>query len=309
MSELRASAENPKSRGLSVLGASAAEPPEPSIGHGENGRVLVVDDERLLETLFEAASAVKEALSGLSDWRAAGERPDQYHLDLVADAAAVEVLHGAGLRVLSEESGVTGRDGAGDADDLLGAGDGDDLLVVLDPVDGSTNASLGIPWFATSLCVLDGHGARVAAVVNQSSGTRFDAVRGKGARRDGRRLAPSGCRKLDEAVIGVSGLPGHDPGWAQFRALGSAALDHCAVAEGVLDGYRVEGGSYLHGWDYLGGMLVCTEPGAAVGELDGRDLVPRDAGPRRPVAAATEELLVELVNSRQRSARTDQWRM
>ncbi len=31
-------------------------------------------------------------------------------------------------------------------------------MVVIDPVDGSTNASQGIPWFATSLCAVDAEG-------------------------------------------------------------------------------------------------------------------------------------------------------
>lgn len=241
-----------------------------------------MDDESLLEVLTEAARAVRSALSGLGDWRPGGSRPGQYHLDLVADAAALGVLHAAGLGVLSEESGVTGP---GEPE----------LLVVLDPVDGSTNASRGIPWFATSMCVLDGEGPRAALVVNQSSGVRYEAVRGGGARRDGRPISPSGCRELSEAVIGVSGYPGHHPGWSQFRALGSAALDHCAVAEGVLDGYRLVGGSWLHVWDYLGGMLVCAEAGAVVGELHGNDLVTRDDSLRSPVAAATPELLEGLL--------------
>jgi len=243
-----------------------------------------MDDEALLEVLTEAARAVRSALSGLGDWRESGSRPGQYQLDLVADAAALGVLHAAGFGVLSEESGVTGPGAP-------------ELLVVLDPVDGSTNASRGIPWFATSLCVVDGQGPRAALVVNQSSGVRYEAVRGGGARRDGRPISPSGCRELSEAVIGVSGYPGHHPGWSQFRALGSAALDHCAVAEGVLDGYRLVGGSWLHVWDYLGGMLVCAEAGAVVGELHGHDLVTRDDSERSPVAAATPDLLEGLLMS------------
>jgi myo-inositol-1(or 4)-monophosphatase len=247
-----------------------------------------MDDEALLEVLAEAARAVRSALDGLDDWRPAGTRPGQYRLDLVADAAALDVLHTAGLRVLSEESGVTGPAGVPE-----GAGQG--ILVVLDPVDGSTNASLGIPWFATSLCVLDGDGPRAALVVNQASGVHYEAVRGGGARRDGRLIAPSGCRKLSEAVVGISGLPERHPGWAQFRALGSAALDHCAVAEGALDGYLPVGGSSLYAWDYLGGMLVCTEAGAVVGELHGNELVARDDSRRWPAAAATPELLEGLL--------------
>lgn len=244
-----------------------------------------MDDEELLVVLEEAARAVAAALSELGDWRPAGDRPGQYRLDLVADAAALKVLHTAGLSVVSEESGLTGPEPRS----------ADGLLVVLDPVDGSTNASLGIPWYATSLCALDGDGPRVALVANLASGVRYEAVRGGGARRDGRPIAPSACRELSAAVVGISGFPRRHPGWAQFRAMGSAALDHCAVAEGTLDAYRLMGGSWLHGWDYLGGMLICTEAGAVVGELHGNELVVRDATRRSPVAAATAELLESLL--------------
>ena len=254
-----------------------------------------MDDSDLLELLFAAARAVRSSLSGVSDWRPHGNRPGQYRIDLVADAAALGVLHDAGLTVLSEESGLTAPGGTS-SPAPEGDAPADELLVVVDPVDGSTNASLGIPWYATSLCVLDSEGPRAALVVNQASGVRYEAVRGRGARRDGCPIATTGCRDLAKAVVGISGYPERQPGWAQFRALGSAALDHCAVAEGALDGYRVCGMSRLHGWDYLGGMLICIEAGGAAGELRGDDLVVRDASPRRPAAAATPELLESLLS-------------
>ena len=163
-----------------------------------------------------------------------------------------------------------------------------EVVVVIDPVDGSTNAARGIPWFATSLCAVDADGPRAAVVVNQASGIRFEAVRGGGARKDGVPIRPSGCRSLGEAIVGFSGYPQRYFGWSQCRMLGAAALDLCAVAEGVLDGYAVVGGSQLGSWDYLGGMLVCTEAGAVVGELGGRELVTLDHAARRtPVAAST----------------------
>ena len=249
-----------------------------------------MDDESLLAVLSAASQAVRVAIADVHDLRRPGTRPGQYALDLVADAAALPVLHDAGLAVLSEESGTTGPPDGPDGD----------LLVVLDPVDGSTNAAHGIPWFATSLCVVDDNGPRVALVENQASGERFEAIRGAGAWRDGRAVGPTSCHRLEEAVVGVSGLPGPRPGWAQFRALGSAALDHCAVAAGVLDAYLVVGGSTLRVWDYLGGLLVCTEAGAVVGELDGAALVVRDDEPRRPVAAATPELLGQLLCQKDR---------
>jgi myo-inositol-1(or 4)-monophosphatase len=120
-------------------------------------------------------------------------------------------------------------------------------------------------------------------------------VRGGGAERDGARIAPSGCADLGQAIVGISGFPGRHPGWAQFRALGAASLECCAVAEGVLDAYLVAGRSTLYGWDYLAGFLICAEAGAATGERDGAGLTVRDAGPRRPVVAATAALAEQLL--------------
>ena len=62
----------------------------------------------------------------------------------------------------------------------------------------------------------------------------------------------------------VSAVPPPDVGWAQYRAMGACALDLCAVADGVADGY-VDFGDEQHGlWDYLGGWLVCREAGVDV---------------------------------------------
>jgi fructose-1,6-bisphosphatase/inositol monophosphatase family enzyme len=76
-------------------------------------------------------------------------------------------------------------------------------------------------------------------------------------------------------------------------------LDLCAVADGTLDGY-VDCVHDAHGsWDYLGGLLICTEAGASVVDAEGRDLVVREHSARRtPVAAGSSALLSELLAAR-----------
>jgi len=235
-----------------------------------------VDAEAVVELIFQAANAVREALGHLEDWGPNPERPGQYRLDIDADRAALRVLRSAGLRVLSEESGWTsGRL---------------PFTAVVDPVDGSTNAHRGIPFFCTSICVFDTEGPWVGGVVDQTSGTRYHAVRGSGSWRDGVRMAPSGCADLGKAVLALSGLPNGVRSW-QSRSLGSAALELCAVADGTLDGFVLGKGVSLRSWDYLGGLLICVEAGAAVAELDGRDLWVATAEPRRPAAAGSSALL------------------
>ena len=253
-----------------------------------------MDDTELLQVLHDTATAVRGALDGLTDWGLAGTRPGQYRSDLAADEAALAVLGAAGLGAMSEESGPhdTGRD----------------VVVVLDPVDGSTNASRGLPWYATSLCAVDREGPRAALVVDQVSGQRFEATRGGGARVDGRPLVPSGCDAMEEAVVGLSGYPPRSLGWKQFRALGALALDLCAVAGGRLDAY-VDCSPDAHGaWDYLGGLLICREAGAVAVDAWGRELVTLDHAARRtPVAAATPALLERAVAARRAFIDEEPW--
>ena len=241
-----------------------------------------MSDDELVEALDATVGAVAEALAGVADRRAVTGRPGQYLLDVVTDEAAVEVLVGAGLGVVSEESGVHHP--------------GRDVIVVIDPVDGSTNASRGIPWFATSVCAVDADGPRAAVVVNQASGERFAAVRGAGATCDGRTVHPSACRDLDDAIVAVSGLPAAHWGWAQFRALGAAALDLCYVADGRLDGYVALSGG-LAPWDYLGALLVCREAGTDIVDAEGRPLVVLDHRARRGPVAAPPALLAQLLET------------
>ena len=234
----------------------------------------IADSDHVLADLHAAADAVAAALDGHADWGPSGNRPDQYASDVVADEAVRGVLLPLGYGLLSEESAV------------VESGEGRPMVVV-DPLDGSTNASRGIPHYAASLCAVDDEGPLAAVVLNLALGIRYEAVRGGGARRDGVGLFRDDSPQLSEAIVGVSGLPASNPGWAQFRCLGAAALDLCAVADGTLDAY-VDCVVDAHGvWDYLGALLVCREAGVTVEDAKGRDLCVLDRSIRRtPVAAA-----------------------
>jgi fructose-1,6-bisphosphatase/inositol monophosphatase family enzyme len=239
-------------------------------------------NEEILAVLNETAEAVSVVLRENKDWSLSGLRDTQYSVDLRADSAALEVLHGAGVAVLSEESEITGTFGD------------DDLCVVMDPLDGSTNASRGVQWFATALCAIDKNGMRAGLVVNQANGIdRYWATTGGGAFHNGVAMRPSTCVDLSEAVVGVSGIPKQRPKWGQFRALGAAALDICLVADGVIDAWI---DFNTHGvWDYLASALICQEAGAQIAEHQDRSLVVHQHGQRRtPIVAATPGLLVSV---------------
>jgi fructose-1,6-bisphosphatase/inositol monophosphatase family enzyme len=252
-----------------------------------------VTDDELLEVLVAASAAIAEALSSTDDWGVADTVPGQHHSDLAADAAALDVLQEAGLAVYSEESGWTDRHQG--------------LTVVIDPLDGSTNASRGISWWATSLCIVDEDGPRVAVVDDLVHGSRAVAIRGQGSQVDGDPATASGCADLGSAIVGLNGLPARHLGWAQCRALGAAALDMCAVAAGRLDAFLDCSGDGLAPWDYMGALLICREAGATVVAFDDRPLHDLAVPVRRPLVAAATPALATTLRDRYRSVGPLPW--
>jgi fructose-1,6-bisphosphatase/inositol monophosphatase family enzyme len=240
-----------------------------------------VTPDALLELFAETAAAVRTAVDGIPAARRRDrtERPGQYALDLVADAAACAVLERAPVRIVSEESGAHERAGAA-------------VTVVIDPVDGSTNCARGIPYWCTSLCAVDADGLLASLVANHPASQSTTATRGGGAFRDGTRLRTSTATRLDQSVIAFNGWPPRPVASKQTRVLGSIALELCDVAAGGLDGYACWHGAWVAPWDYLGGLLAVLEAGAHVRDGNDEDLVVSDVDARRrPYAAGTPELL------------------
>jgi fructose-1,6-bisphosphatase/inositol monophosphatase family enzyme len=245
-----------------------------------------------VDTLLLAADAVGRVLSANTEWGASGLRDGQYAVDLEADAACLDVLYSAGFRVLSEESGITGPPASASAP-----------IVVVDPLDGSTNASRGIPWYASALCLVDSDGPAVGVVVNHATHERFVGIRSRGAERNGVAISPSDVTDIGGAIVGVSGLPSGAFGWSQFRAMGASAPDICAVACGVTDAWcdMIDDG---HGvWDYLASLVVLEAAGGVAAEVFDRELCVLDHDARRsPVVAATPALLEAILLRRRRQA-------
>lgn len=238
-----------------------------------------IDDvQQLLRELGEEATAL---MATVDDRSAAGERDGQYDLDLVVDGPIVRRMHEAGLGVLSEEAGALDLDR--------------ELVAVVDPVDGSTNASLHLPWYAFSVCVVDELGPRQSLVRNLATGEQFEAIRGQGATHNGAPLPAVAPVALSQSVIAVNDIPPPDGPWAQFRSLGASALDMTAVARGGFAGY-VDFAIEAHGvWDYLGALLVCREVGLEMVDVFDRDLVVLDHSARRTPVLGRPEHLDELV--------------
>ena len=236
----------------------------------------------LLDPLRQCALEIREAIEGQRGRGYSGQRPTQYFLDLVADEVALRVLRGAGFRVISEESGSTGEG---------------KYTVVVDPIDGSTNCDRGIPFYATSLAVMSGDEIVAGLVVNQATGSTYEAEKGSGATRDGASIHPSAQTDVSQSIMAFSGFPSHHLGWAQYRALGAASLEICLVADGSLDAYGVAQQSTLNPWDYLAGLLILREAGGVAADYLDDELETTASEVRHPVFCASDELLRFMVST------------
>jgi myo-inositol-1(or 4)-monophosphatase len=107
-------------------------------------------------------------------------------------------------------------------------------------------------------------------------------------------LKASPVKRVENAMVVLSGWPARLLPWHQYRAFGCASLSLCALAAGGVDGY-IDGGPWHAPWDYLGGLMMCREAGASVIDVDNQELVtPAVAARRQLLGASTPELLASL---------------
>lgn len=146
---------------------------------------------------------------------------------------------------------------------------------VIDPLDGTTNFSQGLPVFCVSIA-LEHYARPVAGVVFAPYlGELFHAVEGGGAFLNGKRIHCSDKDVFSECVL-ATGMP-YDkrvnadnnlkeialmaPIVRGIRRMGSAAIDLSYVAAGFYDAYWELN---LNRWDISAGLLIAKEAGAKV---------------------------------------------
>ncbi len=197
-------------------------------------------------------------------------------IDLEAEKAIVDVLlgHGLSFTLISEESGVK-RFGEKP----------EEAYVTADPIDGTTNITRGIPFYATSLAVSTKPELRTvhtALVADLHHDVTYTAVKGGGAKRNDEEIEPSEQADLAEAVIGVDlntykarelapQLTGLIERTKHIRHLGANALELCFVADGTIDAF-IDIRGKLRATDTAAAWLIVKEAGATMTTPEGRPL-------------------------------------
>jgi len=152
---------------------------------------------------------------------------------------------------------------------------------VIDPLDGTTNYAHHVDLYAVSIAFAADNDVVMGVVLIPATGELFEAVKGEGARLNGRPIRVSRQPELSESLL-ATGFP-YDvreklanlmPRLSKgllcaqgIRRMGAAAIDLCYVACGRFEGFWEEN---LKPWDTAAGALIVRESGGRVTDFSER---------------------------------------
>jgi len=236
----------------------------------------------LSEPELDACAALVDELAAFAIDRIVAERPRADQISTKTSAAdwvtetdlAVERHVRDAVRERFPGHGLVGEEyGASEAD-------GAAATWFVDPVDGTTNFVHGLPWSSFSVAVVDDAGPAVGAVADPYRREVLSAIRGRGARLDGR---PVRCSDAETLVGGIVltelTMQSLWPGTAELmgacaargcvtRIMGSNALSLASVGAGRVLATVI---GRFNEVDCIAGSLIARESGARVRSRSGAD--------------------------------------
>jgi myo-inositol-1(or 4)-monophosphatase len=186
-------------------------------------------------------------------------------IDLVGESAVIETIRKYQINptIVGEECGII---------------DGTDGFLIMDAVDGTTNALRGIPYCCCSLAFASKpklNYVSEAAVMDLSTGDLYSASRGDGSFLNDRKLIANGKKNLDlDDLVGgvnISTIPNEmiaalGPIMMKIkhiRHFGANALELCHLSRGLLDlslDFRMK----IRSTDVAASFLIVTEAGGKI---------------------------------------------
>ena len=197
-------------------------------------------------------------------------------IDLTAENAIINTLknHKISFTLISEESGIKEY---GETPHKH--------FVTTDPIDGTTNLTRGIPFYATSIAISTKptlNTIHTVLVTDLYHDVTYTAQKRKGANRNNEKIAPSKEISLEEAVIGMDintykiqeiapRLTSLIQKTKHIRHLGANALELCYVADATTDAF-IDIRGKLRTTDIAAAWLIIQEAGAKMTTPEGEPL-------------------------------------
>jgi myo-inositol-1(or 4)-monophosphatase len=234
----------------------------------------------ILDLLKEACNQVYYQTRGLVGTKQGNEKLGRgaggdisRRIDVVAEAAVMEIVkkHNFNPTIVAEESGTINGE--------------DDGFLIMDAIDGTTNASRAIPFYCCSLAYAkDVKLASVidSAIIDLSRGDLYHASDQRGAFINNTQIqVAADSENLDDILVGLN-LSGASPGVMMsllkvisnvnhIRQFGANALELCYLARGFLDAY-IDIRGKIRATDLAAAYLIVKEAGGKLYSTDGLKL-------------------------------------
>ncbi|MFB7816170.1 inositol monophosphatase family protein [Paenibacillus chitinolyticus] len=157
------------------------------------------------------------------------------------------------------------------------------FTVIIDPLDGTKNYTMGLSYYACSVAILNEKGEVYGAyVVNLANGHEFTAIKGCGAFRNGTQIytaTHSDLNQCDGIFVGLSkreqdlqAIKRVVVQLSSYRAMGCAALDLCCLAMGAISIF-VDISYTAKLVDVIASSLILSEAGGAVTDEKGVPII------------------------------------
>jgi len=171
-------------------------------------------------------------------------------------------------RTLSEEEGKTGAEES-------------EYLWVVDPLDGTTNFSMGNPLFNVSIALFKNDKPILGVIYVPFLNNLYLAQKGKGASLNNKKIRVSRVNKIKDAFLTF--CHGYNEESVQraikmysklkfesrdFRQIGAAAIECAWVAQGKTEAIMIPG---VNVWDVAAGALLIREAGGIVTDMMGHE--------------------------------------
>jgi len=197
-------------------------------------------------------------------------------IDLIAEKAIIETLekNNASCTLISEETGIK----------EIGSHP-HKFYLTTDPLDGTTNATRGIPFINTSLAISKTpnlQNIQTALVTDLLHNITYTAQKNKGAHKNNKRIQPSTMTTLETAIVGIDfntykikqiadQLNPVLEKTRHLRHLGANALELCYVADGTTEAF-IDLRGKLRVTDIAAAHLIIKEAGAIMLTPKGKEI-------------------------------------
>jgi myo-inositol-1(or 4)-monophosphatase len=249
------------------------------------------------QACFLGGRVIKEEFSSPYTISRKSKRDVQLYTDVASEQVIIDFIksHYPSHSIFAEENGQS----LGDADHLW----------VVDPLDGTNNYVLSIPYCGVALAYFYAGELRFACAYEPFSGLYYQARRGEGAHLNGISLLASSIE--DVAHSSISLVTNYTDETGRVLMIEALITKHCKrvlktwapamdlpkVAAGRIGGMVCLGSSYL---DKCGGILMVQEANGIVTDLEGKAIrvsIDDIASPIDFVASSSREIHTFLLSS------------